>query len=102
MVTGRPGPVVLDVPFDVFREAAAEETPKPQEWSANISCRCGADPEGVEKAVDMLLAAERPVILIGQGVKYGGAPHDLLALAQKPQSPLASSASGIAGDEACH
>ena len=28
MVTGRPGPVVLDVPFDVFREAAAEETPE--------------------------------------------------------------------------
>src|SRR5258708_1039173 len=53
MVTGRPGPVVLDVPFDVFREAAAEETPKPQEWSANISCRCGADPEGDSKAGDM-------------------------------------------------
>src|SRR5262249_41205135 len=30
MVTGRPGPVVLDVPFDVFMEAAAEETPKPE------------------------------------------------------------------------
>ena len=60
MVTGRPGPVVLDVPFDVFMEAAAEEAPNPQEWSANISCRCGADPEGVVKAVDMLLSAERP------------------------------------------
>jgi len=47
MVTGRPGPVVLDVPFDIFKEAAAEETPKPEEWNANISCRCGADPEGV-------------------------------------------------------
>ena len=46
MVTGRPGPVVLDVPFDVFMEAAAEEAPKPEEWSANISSRCGADPEG--------------------------------------------------------
>ncbi len=100
MVTGRPGPVVLDVPFDVFREAAAEETPKPQEWSANISCRCGADPEGVEKAVDMLLAAERPVILIGQGVKYGGAADDLLALAEKLQIPVASSASGIGGIDA--
>ena len=61
MVTGRPGPVVLDVPFDVFLESAAEEAPKPEEWSANISSRCGADPEGVVKAVDMLLGAERPV-----------------------------------------
>src|SRR5258708_8907408 len=100
MVTGRPGPVVLDVPFDVFREAAAEETPKPEEWSANISCRCGADPEGVEKAVDMLLAAERPVILVGQGVKYGGAAADLLALAEKLRIPVASSASGIGGIDA--
>ena len=44
MVTGPPGPVVLDVPFDIFKEAAAEETPKPQDWNAGISCRCGADP----------------------------------------------------------
>ena len=28
MTTGRPGPVVLDVPFDVFMESAAEEAPK--------------------------------------------------------------------------
>jgi len=102
MVTGRPGPVVLDVPFDVFREAAAEETPKPEEWSANISCRCGADPEGVTKAVDMLLAAERPVILIGQGVKYGGAAADLKALAEKLDIPVAWSASGTGGIDSSH
>ncbi len=102
MVTGRPGPVVLDVPFDVFREAAAEETPKPEEWSANISCRCGADPEGVTKAVDMLLSAERPVILIGQGVKYGGAAADLKALAEKLDIPVAWSASGTGGIDSSH
>jgi acetolactate synthase-1/2/3 large subunit len=102
MVTGRPGPVVLDVPFDVFREAAAEETPRPKEWSANISCRCGADPDGLEKALDLLLAAERPVILVGQGVKYGGAAADLLALAEQLQIPVASSASGIGAIDASH
>src|SRR5215212_3193431 len=95
MVTGRPGPVVLDVPFDVFMEAAAEETPKPEEWSANISSRCGADPDGVKKAVDMLLAAERPVLLVGQGVRYGGAAVELVALAERLQIPVASSASGL-------
>src|SRR5271154_7104175 len=36
MVTGRPGPVVLDIPFDVFLESAAEETPDPKEWTADI------------------------------------------------------------------
>src|SRR6185295_15372427 len=102
MVTGRPGPVVLDVPFDIFKEAAAEETPDPREWSANISSRCGADPEGVSKALDMLLAAERPVILVGQGVRYGGAANDLLALAERLQIPVAASASGLGAIPAEH
>jgi len=102
MVTGRPGPVVLDVPFDVFMEAAAEETPKPEEWSANISSRCGADPDGVKKTVDMLLSAERPVILVGQGVKYGGATEALLALAEKLQIPVAHSMSGIGAIDTQH
>jgi acetolactate synthase I/II/III large subunit len=95
MVTGRPGPVVLDVPFDIFKEAASEETPDPQAWCANISSRCGADPEGVTKAVDMLLSAKQPVILVGQGVRYGGAAAELLALAEKLQIPVAASASGL-------
>ena len=73
MVTGRPGPVVLDVPFDIFKESATTETPDPSAWSANISSRCGADPDGVVKAVDMLLSAEKPVIVVGQGVRNGGA-----------------------------
>jgi acetolactate synthase I/II/III large subunit len=102
MVTGRPGPVVLDVPFDVFMEAAAEETPDPREWTANISSRCGADPEGVGKAVDMLLSAERPVILVGQGVRYGGATADLLRLAELLQIPVAASASGMGAIDAHH
>src|SRR6202142_2519269 len=102
MVTGRPGPVVLDVPFDVFLESAAEEAPKPAEWSANISSRCGADPEGVVKAVDMLLAAERPVMLVGQGVRYGGAGADLLRLAERLQIPVAGSARGLGAIDTNH
>src|ERR671935_1330516 len=99
MVTGRPGPVVLDVPFDIFKEAAAEETPKPEDWNGNISCRCGADPEGVAKAVDMLMTAEQPVILVGQGVKYGGAAADLLRLAGRPPLPGARAAGGPGPDD---
>ena len=102
MVTGRPGPVVLDVPFDIFKEAAAEETPDPQVWSANISSRCGADPEGVEKAVDLLLSAERPVIFVGQGVKYGTATADLLQLAERLNIPVGYSASGQGAVDSLH
>ena len=95
MVTGRPGPVVLDVPFDIFKESATTETPDPSAWSANISSRCGADPDGVVKAVDMLLSAEKPVIVVGQGVRYGRAAAELLQLAERLKIPVAASASGL-------
>src|SRR3569623_474447 len=70
MTSGRPGPVGLDVPFDVFMESSAEEAPNAQAWNANISSRCGAAPEGVVKAVAMLLGADRPALIVGQGVRY--------------------------------
>ena len=95
MVTGRRGPVVLDVPFDIFKESATTETPDPSVWSANISSRCGADPDGVVKATDMLISAEKPVIVVGQGVRYGGAAAELLQLAERLQIPVAASASGL-------
>jgi acetolactate synthase-1/2/3 large subunit len=101
MVTGRPGPVVVDVPFDIFKEEAGE-TPDPRNWSAGISCRCGADPEGVAKAAEMLIAAERPTILVGQGVRYGGASEDLLRLAERLQIPVAASASGLGALDTHH
>jgi acetolactate synthase-1/2/3 large subunit len=102
MVTGRPGPVVLDVPFDIFKEPAADETPRPEDWNAGISCRCGADPDGVTQALDMLLGAERPVILVGQGVKYAGAESDLLRLVERLRIPVAWSASGSGAIDAQH
>lgn len=102
MMTGRPGPVVLDVPFDMFNEPIHEETPRPEDWNANISSRCGADPEGVAKAADMLMAAQRPVILVGQGVRYGGATKELRELAEKLRIPVAMSASGIGAMPADH
>jgi acetolactate synthase-1/2/3 large subunit len=102
MTTGRPGPVVLDVPFDVFMESAAEEAPNAKAWNGNISSRCGADPEGVVKAVDMLLSAERPVMIVGQGVRYGGAAEELLMLAERLQIPVAASASGLGAIDCNH
>ena len=102
MVTGRPGPVVLDVPFDIFKEPCTDGTPLPEAWNANISCRSGADPEGLAKAVDMLLAAERPVILVGQGVRYGKATADLLKVAERLKIPVAWSASGAGAIDARH
>src|SRR5205807_3093312 len=76
--------------------------PNPQEWSSNISSRCGADPEGVVKTVDMLLSAEQPCIIVGQGVRWGGACEELLRLAERLQIPVAASASGLGAIDTSH
>ncbi len=102
MMTGRAGPVVLDVPFDVFKEEAEVEMPQAAAWNGNVSCRCGADPVGVKRAVEMLLSAERPVMLVGQGVKYSGAAAEMVALAERLRIPVACSASGMGAIDADH
>ncbi|HEV7408983.1 MAG TPA: thiamine pyrophosphate-binding protein, partial [Bradyrhizobium sp.] len=89
-------------PFDVFLESAAEEAPNAKAWNGNISSRCGADPEGVVRAVDMLLDAERPVMIVGQGVRYGGATDELRKLAERLQIPVAASASGLGAIDTSH
>lgn len=102
MLTGRPGPVVLDVPFDIFKEETELEMPQAAAWNANITCRCGADPEGLRRAAAMLLEAERPVILVGQGVKYGRATKELLTLAERLRIPVACSSSGMGAIDSTH
>lgn len=102
MVTGRPGPVVVDVPFDIFKEDTGEQTPDPKSWTDNISCKVGADPDGVVNAAKMLMQAKRPVIMVGQGCRYGEASKRLLNLAEKYQIPVAGSASGLGAIPAEH
>lgn len=93
MLSGRPGPVNLDVPFNVFQEEANVEpeapAPKLDAW------RGGAAPEQVEAALAMLLAAERPVLFIGHGVTLSEAGEELTALARRLSVPVISSPNGM-------
>jgi len=101
MVTGRPGPVVLDFPSTSSRRPPPRKPEAGRVEREHLLPR-RADPEGVKTAVDMLLAAERPVILVGQGVKYGGAAADLLRLAERLRIPVAWSASGTGAIDSRH
>jgi acetolactate synthase-1/2/3 large subunit len=67
MLSGRPGPVNVDVPFNVFQEEDDVELPPPAP-PLNTQ-RSGAAPEEIVGALDMILKAERPVIFIGHGVE---------------------------------
>ena len=93
MTSGRPGPVNLDIPFNVFREETGAELEAP--WKGYLSRRSGASNEAATKALDMILAAKRPVIFIGHGVTLSEASAELTALAKKLSIPVISSPNGM-------
>lgn len=67
MLSGRPGPVSLDVPLNVFAESAPPATvPLPGRPPRSAAAR-----GDVDQALDLLLGARRPVIVIGQGAADG-------------------------------
>ncbi|MBM4205889.1 MAG: thiamine pyrophosphate-requiring protein [Gammaproteobacteria bacterium] len=86
---GRPGPVLLEVPLDVFNEDVPEFTYVP-----SFTARTAPDPKDVTVAAKVLAAAERPVIYAGQGVHYAKAWPELRALAEAWNIPVTTSIEG--------
>lgn len=80
MMTGRRGPVHLDLPMDVQAAAADVRLPDPKK-SAPIGRQPG-DPAAIAAAADLIARAQRPVILVGGGVRAAGAEAELLKLAE--------------------
>ena len=79
--TGRPGPVVIDI----SKNAQVEEfdfSYKPCIYLRSYHPKPELDKEAVARAVEMLNASERPLILVGQGVKLAGAERRLVELAE--------------------
>ncbi len=87
---GRPGPVLVEVPTDVF----AEELAEPLDYRATFATRSGPDPVAVAEVADVLIAAERPVIYAGQGVHYAQAWDGLRKLAERLAAPVTTSLQG--------
>ena len=87
MRSGRPGPVVLELPLDV----AEEEFDEAQfEYSPPVRYRSAADPRDVERAAELLFDAERPLIRAGQGVLWAGATDALVEFAELINAPVAT------------
>jgi acetolactate synthase I/II/III large subunit len=87
---GRPGPVLVEFPTDILREEigdsiAYEKTPR---------LKSGPDPQSVAKIAEALVAAQRPVIVAGQGVHYGKAWPQLQALAELLEAPVMTTLGG--------
>lgn len=94
--TGRPGPVLIDVPVDVQLSELPNDFAYPQSVSlAGYKPRTAGHPLQIKRAVEAIEAAERPVICAGGGVVSGGARKDLLSLAEKQDIPIVSTLMGI-------
>ena len=91
--TGRPGPVLVDIPKDVLVDSAEVEFPEKVEIRGyKIVYR--PDPVQINKAAEMLANAERPFILAGGGVTLSNASHGLRQLAELIFAPVATSLMG--------
>ncbi|MEK9646816.1 MAG: thiamine pyrophosphate-binding protein, partial [Alphaproteobacteria bacterium] len=93
MLSGRPGPVNVDIPFNLFQEEADVDVPPPS-GGLNLR-RSGASPDDVRAAADAILAAERPVLFIGHGVTLSEASAELSELARTLRIPVLSSPNGM-------
>jgi acetolactate synthase-1/2/3 large subunit len=100
--TGRPGPVHIDIPKDVFQEEAEFV------WHDQVAIR-GYDPnppiaaEEIRRAAEIIDAAERPLIIAGHGVILSNGSEELRHFAEKTGIPVLNTLLGlgsISGDHA--
>jgi acetolactate synthase-1/2/3 large subunit len=93
--SGRPAPVHVRVPINVFHEEAEiHDLYAEEEYSAYPAHRPVADHGKIRKAVAALLAAEKPVIICGQGALISQATDAVLALAELLQIPVGTTTPG--------
>jgi acetolactate synthase-1/2/3 large subunit len=100
--SGRPGPVLVDITKD------AQQAKTDWAWDARPVQLRGYRPEhpvtgeDLARAADLIRRSKRPVILAGQGVIQSRATRELLALAERIDSPIAMTLLGLGGVPASH
>ncbi len=96
--SGRPGPVVVDIPKDMTNPAEKYEYVFPRKvklrsYSPALRGHSGQ----IRKAAELLLSAKRPILYAGGGVIMGGASAQLTALARKLDLPVTNTLMGLGG-----
>ncbi|WP_156009710.1 acetolactate synthase large subunit [Streptococcus ruminantium] len=92
--TGRPGPVVIDVPKDI-QEKVVEFYHDPSLHLPSYQPIIEPDDVQVKKILQQLSRAKKPVILAGGGVNYADAGRELVAFAERYQIPVVSTLLGL-------
>jgi acetolactate synthase-1/2/3 large subunit len=96
--SGRPGPVVVDIPKDMTTPTDKFEFsyPKSVEMRSYNPATRGHSGQ-IKKAMDMMLAAKRPVIIVGGGTVGGRASKEVTELARKMNFPVTTTIMGLGG-----
>ncbi|MEK7799913.1 MAG: biosynthetic-type acetolactate synthase large subunit, partial [Acidobacteriota bacterium] len=99
--TGRPGPVVIDLPKDVT--AAKTKFVYPETVSLPSYRPAGkGDPAKVRQAVEMMVRAERPILYVGGGIVNAGGAAELCELAERLNLPVTPTLMGLGGFPSAH
>ncbi len=100
--TGRPGPILIDIPRDVFEEKVEFHYPSQVDLPGYKPTVTG-NPLQIKRAARLIAEAEKPLILAGRGIMISGACEELAALARAQQIPVVTTLLGIGcfpeGDE---
>ena len=92
--SGRPGPVVVDIPKDITAEKAEFDYPKTvtmRSYNPVVKGHTGQ----IRKAVDLLISARRPMIYTGGGVLLGNASESLTELTHLLEFPITNTLMGL-------
>jgi acetolactate synthase I/II/III large subunit len=95
LTTGRPRPVAVEMPWEIFETSALVEWPELPARPAPPA----ADPELVRRAAELLAGARNPMIMVGSGAQH--ASLEVRALAERLQAPVVSwrGGRGIVADD---
>lgn len=100
--SGRPGPVVLDITSDAQAGMAEVKPYKKLDFIRSYEPFPSPDEEALRSAASLLNGAERPLVLIGQGVTISNAGDQVAAVAEKAGLPIASTMMGLSAIPSSH
>ncbi len=95
--TGRPGPVVVDIPKDITQKISSVRIPSDEEVINSLpgyKPHVEGNPQQIRRAAKLILEAKRPVLYVGGGANFAEAQSEILELAELMQIPVTTTNMG--------
>jgi len=94
--SGRPGPVLVDIPVDVFRAVIEYDPDEAQQVSIrSFKSDFKVHPLSVKRAAELIADSKKPVLYVGGGAKAAGAHEELMELVRRTNIPVTTTLHGL-------